>query len=450
MILGHNLATRITALLLLGFVAIQLLILATMTLPGRTGGRPSNLPAPSQLRTIAQTIEATPAERRPALVELFNGSLFTLRLLHATPARRHGDEAPDLRALRDAYAAALPGKPVTVDGRPGPLGRIIRSRPGPLRYLSPVRVVVGLADGEALVIDSKPSMLVRDYLRRRAFFALLGGLAILLALTLAVRQTTRPLVRMSEGVRQFSTTLDAPDLPIAGSREVRALSTAFNEMKERIGGLVTERTRILAAIAHDMRTYLTRLRLRAEFIADDEQRNRAAADLAEMSLLLDDTLLFAQTDAGARLVAAPIDAGAELAAIVALRHEMGEAVTFAGDVGEEARIRADPLALRRMLGNLIDNGLRHGTNVTLALRRLDETIEIIVADDGPGVPDAALAQLGEPYHRLDPSRDRASGGAGLGLAIVRALAAQAGATFTVANRAPRGLEARLRFERCRD
>lgn len=444
MALGGNLATRITAMLLIGFVLLQLVIFAAMALPGRGAGlRPYNLPSPLQLAAMAGAIEQAPPAQRPALLALFNGSLFTVRLVPLAPLARQDPAADDLRALQRAYLAALPGRMIAVKGGAGPLNQALRHRPGPMRYLSPVHLVLPLRDGQMLEVDSRPSLLVRNYLRQRAFLGLIGGLAVLGALMIAIRATTRPLARMSAGVRRFANRLDAPDLPVTGAREVRELSIAFNDMKARIGGLIDDRTRMLAAIAHDMRTYLTRLRLRAEFIDDADQQVRAVQDLDEMALLLDDTLLFAKTDSGASARLEPIDLSVELTAIVALRIELGGAVVIAGDA--RGPIMADRLALRRMLANLIDNGLRYGTEVTLTMRDEGDAIAVIVADNGPGVPAEALARLGQPYARIDPSRDRASGGAGLGLAIVRALAAQMGATLALANRAPHGLSATLTF-----
>jgi signal transduction histidine kinase len=292
-------------------------------------------------------------------------------------------------------------------------------------------------------VNSRPSTLVRGFLNRRALLGTLGGLAVLAALALAVRQTTKPLLNLSRNIRTFAGKLDAPALPVEGSREMRDLAEAYNEMKERIAGLIGERTRILAAVAHDMRTYLTRLRLRIEFINDPEQQTRAAADLGEMSALLDDTLLFANTENAAPPLER-IDLAAELNRIVAARKELGESVSLQR-MSSPLPVCANRLSLRRMLANLIDNGLRHGQGVEITAAILPDGAAIEVRDDGPGVPPEALSRLGMPFQRLDPSRDRETGGAGLGLAIVRALAARQGAQVSFANRKPHGFAARIVF-----
>jgi signal transduction histidine kinase len=442
--IGSNLSLRITALLLGGFVVLQALVWAAMALPGRGDDRrPYNLPRPDQVAAMAQILDSAPRDRRAALIEIFNSSLYTVRVLReAPPAPEIGETALD--PLRADYVRALPDRTVTIAGKRPRLGRIAAQRPRLARFFAPISVAVTLRGGDLLVIDSRPSSLVRTFLRQRAVVGTLGGLVILIILALAVRQTTRPLARMSASIRRFSSDLEAPDLPLTGPREVRELSRTFNEMKVRITGLMSERTRVLAAVAHDMRTYLTRLRLRAEFIDDAEQRGKAAADLDEMAALLDDTLMFARQDAGAGPGASRLDLSTELRAITDFRREMGDAVVLSPPP-EALAIRATPLAFRRMLQNLIDNGLRHGGRVTLSAERDLQTAIIRVADDGPGVPADALHRLGEPFGRLEPSRDRQAGGAGLGLAIVRALAERDGAQVAFANGQGGGFVVTLRF-----
>jgi signal transduction histidine kinase len=438
-----SLSFRIIILLLAGFVVLQACLWAAMTLPG--GGdrrRPYNLPSPKQLATIVSLLErATPAQR-PALVDAFNGSLYSVRLRPGAPA----PDAETFATLRASYAAVLSGHEVRVSTHRPLIGRLLRRRPLLANLAAPVSLEVALTEGETLAVDSAVSPAVRSYLRGRAVAAGLAGLAVLVALVLAVRRTTRPLVRLAHGVRRFAGDLSAPDLPATGPPEIRELSLALNDMKTRISGLVSERTRVLAAVAHDMRTYLTRLRLRAEFIDDAEQRAKAAADLDEMAALLDDTLLLARQDADQALDLERLDLGAELAWIVAAHAELGRAVALE-PVAASLEVSASRLALRRMLANLIDNGLRHGDRVRVSARADGDAALVEVADDGPGVPPDTLDRLGEPFGRLDPSRDRATGGAGLGLAIVKALAERQGGAVRFGNQPGGGLIVGLRFPR---
>lgn len=447
MTLGTNLSLRITAILVFGFVLLQLTVFTFTTFLGPSSDAGAGgLPQPAALAAICETFEQSTAAERPALLEAFNGSLYTVSLAREFPAADPGNSGRS--ALEQIYGPALGGRPVRISGRQPLLGIFNRGAFWPGRILSPTQIAVGLKGGGALVVDSRPSSLVRGFLNRRAFRGALGGLIVLAALALAVRQTTRPLVSLSRNIRTFAGKLDAPALPVEGSREMRDLAAAYNEMRERIAGLVSDRTRVLAAVAHDMRTYLTRLRLRVEFIADEAQRTKAVADLGEMSALLDDTLLFAGTETAAPPLEA-LDLAIELEKIVTSRKEIGEPVLL--DLGSSPLpIRANRLSLRRMLANLIENGLRHGRTVEIAAAATHDGIAVEVRDDGPGVPPDALARLGMPFQRLDPSRDRETGGAGLGLAIVRALAARQGAQVTFANRVPQGFAARIAFPRQRN
>jgi len=444
MSIGSNLSLKIAAILLCGFVLLQTVVWTAMTLPGGNERRLYNLPRPDELRTMVEIVETTPPAHRTRLIQLLNGSLYSVKMV-ASPPPEPASRRDGLDAIEHDYANALPGYRVDMWGRRPLFRGFFQGRPRVSRFLAPVMLSVGLHDGTVLIVSSQPSSEVRAYLRERSLLLALGGVLVLVVLLLAVRQTTRPLVRLSHGVRDFASNLSAPDVPVGGSSELRELAIAFNDMKARIGALVAERTRILAGIAHDMRTYLTRLRLRAEFIEDSDQRDRAIADLDEMSALLDDTLIFAERDSRRERPSQFIDLRQELAAIVDLRLEMGQDIALSTTA--PATIRAEPLAFRRMLANLIDNAVRHGGNARLTVREAGDRVLVAIEDDGPGVPEEVLSRLGEPFGRLDPSRDRSTGGAGLGLTIVKALAEREEAVVGFANRPEGGFVATLSFAR---
>jgi signal transduction histidine kinase len=424
-----TLALRITRVMLILFVVLQAGVFMITALPHRQPGPDFNdLPAPARMAAMVEAMDAVPPERRAAVAEAFDGALYHVAV---SPGPVVSDTFFAQRLA--AYRAALPGRAIGMSGRHARWARLTGSYPWARWLMSPITLGVSLQGGEVLTVANAPSQPLRDLIRQRALIWGLGGAAALIALTLAVRATTRPIVNLARNIRAFAGRLDAPDLPVEGAREMQDLAIAYNEMKGRIAGLVAERTRILAAIAHDLRTYLTRLRLRCEFIDDESQRAAAAADLAEMAQLLDDTLLFAREGQPRAAPRQPVDLCAAIAETVALRADMGETVGFACPPGE-AVAAIEPLALRRILANLLDNAARHAARVGIALERDDGHWRIEVADDGPGVPAAMLARLGAPFGRLDPSRDRISGGAGLGLAIVRALAEEQGGTVQFRNR----------------
>ncbi|MDE1917055.1 MAG: HAMP domain-containing protein [Sphingomonadales bacterium] len=442
MTLGTTLSLRIAAILVAGFVALQFIVFGAMILPGRhSSDHPYSFLPPRQLAVVVEMLEQADPERRALLVGALDGSLHTLSIMPAMPILPPSRNATAL-AVEQAYRGALPGHDVHLSVRSAVFPRLMRDMAWPGRLLAPATLSVSLRSGGALVLVSRPSPLVGEFLAGRAALGAGAGVLVLVALAWAVRQSTRPITQLAAQLRDFSTRLDAPDLPVEGGAELRDLAGAYNEMKARIAALVSERTRILAGIAHDLRTYLTRLRLRADFIEDAEQRERAARDLAEMSLLLDDTLLFAQPSP--RPVAPErIGVGAELAMLVAMRREMGDEVTLEPPT-TEAFLMVERLALRRILANVVDNGLRHGACVTLRVC-VGEWIDVHVADNGPGVPPEMLPRLGQAFDRLDPSRDRSAGGAGLGLAITRALMDRQGGHVVFRNREAGGLEVILRF-----
>ncbi|MGA0604327.1 ATP-binding protein [Caulobacter sp. KR2-114] len=441
MLLTDSLSTRITAVLLLVFALTAAAVAAVSLWPSPSAGRLFDLPLPDEAAAMVRALEGAPVDDRPAIIQALNTSVVSAELVDDFPPPRAGlHRAAGLEALYQHYAPAFAGRRFQVWTRP----------PRPLRALAgedvdaPVRLLVSLQGGGVLVLERRPSRIARTYMARGGLTLALVGAALLAGLLLAVAQTTRPVGRLAGGVRAFAEALDAPDLPLTGPREIRDLSAAFNAMKGRIRGLVAERTRVLAAIAHDMRTYLTRLRLRAEFIADEAQRAKAVADLDDMAALLDDTLLFARDVSGPGAPAETFDLAAEVAEFAAVRAETGQPVSAAAPAGV-LPLAATRLTVRRMLANLTDNALRYGGSARLMAGADASGTWLAVEDEGPGIPETELARMLQPFERLEGSRGRDTGGAGLGLAIVQALAATQGATLSLSNRAEGGLRAQVRW-----
>ena len=435
-----TLSFRIGAILLIGFVLLQLLLVITLQLPGRVDDRGYyGLPSPPALAELIRAVEAAGPDGSRRLVDNFHGSLFTVEIRRSPPADFR--EVPrSVAPLAQAYRTALAEHNVVVDGGPGRLHRLLGDRARPMRFLVPLRLTVWLRDGDVLVLTGRPADGLRAYLARRSIIGLLGGAALLLVLWLAIRQTTRPLQRLTRGVRALGDDLNAADVRPEGSPEVRTLAAAFNDMKQRIAALVEERTFLLAGIAHDMRTYLTRLHLRAEFIADEEQRKRAVRDLEQMSVLLDDSLLFASLGQTRLREVEPVDLCALTRELCALQDA---AARIHLNLPDRCQVLADPAGLERIFGNLVDNGMRHGTTMTIAIARRERAVSWTFSDDGPGVAASDVRHLGTAYARLDQSRDRRTGGAGLGLAIVRALAEAMRGTVSFRSEPGQGLEAEV-------
>jgi signal transduction histidine kinase len=351
--------------------------------------------------------------------------------------------APRLQRLFAGYPADLEERPFRVEIHDGVLLSSLAS--GHVGTEAPVRLFVRLRSGEVLAVERVPVVLQR-FAGRFLLIAAAAAAVLLLVLGACMRQIARPIRDLARAARQFARDISAPDLQLRGSRELKDLAVAFNDMKHTIRGLIDERTRILAAIAHDLRTYLTRLRLRADFIDDRDQRSRAVNDLEEMSHLLDDTLMFTREATPARRSDRQhVDVGAELAKFIAVRQEMGQAADGAATTDDALLSHCSPLALRRMLANLTDNAVRYGGAAHLRAWRDGDQISIAVDDDGPGAPAGEIDRLLAPFERLEPSRGRETGGAGLGLAIVKGLAESQGGSLTIENRAEGGLRAQIRL-----
>ncbi len=438
-------AARIGALIIIGAVAIALglAILLIWPHPGEPGGGLFYLPVPEETVAIVEALEASPPQARPLILKALTTSVVTVRVADEFPPVPPGlIRSAQLEALFQRYSEALQDRPFRVDVQHRLLPSFFSLDPVPSE--PSIQMSIRMRTGEVLVVERRPPVLVRSYLARLAAGVALASLALLAVLALAVRQTAHPVNRLAHAVRAFSLDGASPPLPITGPRELRDLSGAFNEMQKRIRALVEERTRVFGAIAHDLRTYLTRMRLRADFIADADQRQRAETDIEEMSQILDDILLFSQQAADAPSAMVTVDLFEEAERFVRVRQEIGQPVTLEGERCA-AKASCPPLSLRRMLANLVDNALRYGERAHVRVESHGDFTFLVVDDDGPGIPPEALDRVLRPFERLDASRARSTGGVGLGLSIVKALADSAGANLALENMPMGGLRASVAF-----
>ncbi|MTI18909.1 HAMP domain-containing protein [Rhodobacteraceae bacterium RKSG542] len=241
----------------------------------------------------------------------------------------------------------------------------------------------------------------------------------------------RPLRDLSEAAEQLGKGQEVATLRVAGPLEVRSTIIAFNQMQDRLTRFVKDRTRMLAAISHDLRTPITSLRIRAEFIEDDEDRERMIATLDEMQAMTEATLAFARDEATTEQPR-NVDLGGLLETIA----------TDYEDIGSDVKARAEDriilscrlMSLKRALRNIIDNALRYGGNAEVELKRSGDTAIITISDDGPGIPEERMTDVFEPFVRLEESRNEDTGGIGLGLAICRSIIHAHGGTITLANK----------------
>ncbi len=276
----------------------------------------------------------------------------------------------------------------------------------------------------------------------RAFLIVfaMNALAIGVVAALAARRLARPLRRLREAAERFGRGEPVEALALEGPDEVRRAAAAFNEMRDRLERLIRDRTIMLASLSHDLRTPITSLRLRAEFVEDEETRERIVETLGEMRAMTEEALAFASDDA-VREPRRPLDLTA-LAESLAddLRARGAEAeVTSAARVVAPVRVNA----LRRALRNLTDNAIAYGTRVRIAVVETEAGIAVLVDDDGPGIPVEDRARVFTPFVRLETSRSRETGGTGLGLAIARSLVRAQGGDIALEEAPSGGLRVRV-------
>jgi signal transduction histidine kinase len=267
------------------------------------------------------------------------------------------------------------------------------------------------------------------------FIAALAVMAVVvvLASVWAVGRVTAPLGMLARAAERLGRDVNAPPIAEAGTREMRQAAQSFNQMQQRILRLVDNRTRMLAALSHDLRTPLTLLRLRTEGMREAEERERMLATIGELDAMVGASLSFARDQATTEPWRRT-DLAALVASIVDDMADAGLPVTLAP--AEPVVLECQPGALRRALVNLIDNAIKYGKTARVALAATAATVSITIDDDGPGIPEGELQRVFEPFFRLEQSRSRETGGSGLGLSIALSIVQAHGGEITLANRAP--------------
>jgi len=264
---------------------------------------------------------------------------------------------------------------------------------------------------------------------------------VLVALVMAHR-VTRPFVMLDEAVRSVGPDGVLPHTPESGSGEARRTAVALNALSDRLRAAMESRMRLVAAAGHDFRTPMTRMRLRVEFLPDEE-RERWIADLDELDAIADSAIKLVQEegtgdDREPLMLENLVRETVEELQVAQLPVALGSL--------DSASVIAGPLALRRALRNLITNAATHGGGALVKLERLAEDTRIVIEDDGPGIPEAMLSQVFEPFFRASPARTQTVKGAGLGLAIAREIIERFGGTIEIRNRPEGGLEQVVRLK----
>lgn len=308
----------------------------------------------------------------------------------------------------------------------------------PSRRVRWIAFSIRMADGSWLNGMTGPPPLPPPF--GLAFLAslLASMVAVAAAGILVARRITRPMRRLAEAADRLGRGEGVVLLPEAGPDEVRRGMHAFNEMQERLNRFVRDRTHMLAAVSHDLRTPITSLRLRAELVEDAETREKMIETVDEMGRMVEATLDFIRAEGRGEETR-----DTDLCALVDSLADDLTALDGRVTVAEGPRVvaRCRPLALRRALRNVIENAIHYGGGADVRLEREGDTVRILVEDNGPGIADADLDRVFEPFVRAEASRSRVTGGIGLGLAIARTILRGHGGDIVLGNRPEGGLRA---------
>jgi len=301
-------------------------------------------------------------------------------------------------------------------------------------------LAVQLNDGSWLVFSVMNRTWGMPWADRWVVWLCFLAVSITVVTVFAARQFSKPIERLAVAVRQFGLNPQAPPMAETGPRELQVVVKTFNAMQAQIQKFVAYRTMMLAAISHDLRTPLTRMRLRGEFIEDQEQQARLFRDVDEMQSMVEEALAFFRDDAISEETTS-FDLPRVLLTIANDYADQHIDIGYAGPA--HAVYRGRPFALKRAFTNLIDNAAKYAKTPEIELSCEETALVVAIRDRGPGIPADALDNVFRPYYRIDKSRNRATGGVGLGLTVAQAIVQGHGGDIMLKNRPGGGLEARI-------
>ncbi|CAI8887688.1 MULTISPECIES: ATP-binding protein [unclassified Pseudomonas] len=390
-----------------------------------------------QIAATSRVIEAAPANLRPQLAAAASSAM-----LHVSWQAQRADFDLPNDGLR------LPASRVPVlQQLLGNDRKIEVFSPGDWPNGSPqahYAAVVQLVDGSWLSFIPPERSWGLEFGVRIVIVIALGLIATLLVAWVATRQLANPLQRFTRAARRFGTDLRAPPIKLEGPDEIRQAIIAFNTMQAQIQHFIAERTHMLASISHDLRAPLTRMRLRSEFMEDLDHQGKLIRDVEEMQSMINAALAFFREDTHREQTTA-FDLSELLQTIVDDYRDQHINVDFDGPA--HLVYEGRPLGIKRVIVNLLENALKYAQRPGIALKCDEYSICIEVSDEGPGIPEAALEQVFDPFFRLEASRNRDTGGVGLGLSAARAIVREQGGELTLSNRSGQGLLARVELPR---
>jgi signal transduction histidine kinase len=467
-LLPRSLFSRLVLVLLGGLVTAQLISFAIhMHERGELLSQASGMQSAQRIADIARFLDSLDAKERRAIVQVLSAPPLTIGLergplavgmedpekgargaLFGAMLRRFlGDRLQVVATVVEARGAAL--EPGMMYGLKGSKmhGEWPASKAAMHANVQPGNSFVAqvrLGDGTLVTFDSRQPAQTEGWPYRLLLSIAVLLVAVVVVSLVAVRWATRPLNALADAADELGRDIHRPPLPEKGPEEVSRAARAFNTMQARLARYIRDRTRVLAAMSHDLKTPITRLRLRAELLEELQVRAKFTKDLDEMESMVGATLDFLRgQESGERVQ--PVDVMALLESLQADMAEMGGPVTIEG--GAKAPYPGRPQALKRCLANLLENAVKYGKSARVVVDDNDARLEIRVQDEGTGLPQAELEKVFEPFYRVEGSRSRETGGTGLGLTIARSVAEAHGGALSLHNRPEGGLEAQLTLPR---
>ncbi|CDZ28615.1 HAMP domain-containing histidine kinase [Neorhizobium galegae] len=423
-----SLSRRFIAIGGAGFLALWITLISSYYFANGLSRTASN-PPPGQIAAIVALLKSGPAERWPVLIDAVNSPILDLSVAGTDLSPENTLDLwddPDYRIYREVLGDDLLSIRLLVPERRFRRPRLFQG------VLNPVQFRVRLSPDRVLVMETRTPFIVSWFGLPVGLGAGLVGTLFGVVALIVLHREIRPLTRLAAAVDRIDPVGAPVVLPkLKGAApETRALLKAFDRLQTRLHALVRARLALIGGIQHDVRTFATRLRLRVEHIPDEREREKAAADIDDMIELLDDALLAGRAGVGA-LNEELLDLVPLLEAEVRDRRAAGGRVTLAALPPETALVIGDRLALRRVFANLIDNALKYGDAAHLKLAIDVEWLQVTVDDEGTGIPADQRELLMEPFVRLETSRARKTGGAGLGLAVARNLVEAHGGSLEI-------------------
>lgn len=389
----------------------------------------AGLPQPAQVAAIAEILDGVPADQQDRVLASVQSQQMSVQVVATADILANLEplwpvESPD----QTAYQSALGLREFSAHKVPEKL-----FEDGLFDFLTAAEFRVQLLDDNVLVMTVNSAAWVSRFGVPVGFPTAIAGIVVSFMALILLNRQFRPILRLARAVDQLDPANPDQRLPSisAGTDEVRRLIVAFARQQDRVTQLLRARTALIGGVQHDVRTFATRLRLRTERLADPKDRMQAERDINDLVALMDSALLATQTDAGVYDLEL-IDLATVVEAEAFDRRSYGASVEV--QIDPNARgvdILCDRIALRRIIENLLDNGLRYGDEVVISVGYMDGWLSTIFTDNGPGIPEDQRHAMLEPFARMDPSRSRETGGAGLGLSIVASLVAQFDGTLSI-------------------